>query len=121
MNSSLAAAAEALLDILRSENAALARLDLAGAAALGSAKERAAQAFTAALGDRAGLQAELGTRLVQEAARNRALLERGMDVQGRILAIVAGAARAAVAGAAGYGAGGRRAERGAPVAFSWRT
>jgi hypothetical protein len=116
------AAAGALAEVLTRENAALAATDLAAATAILPEKQHAVAAFTAAVqaasgqgaGDAAGRRrAEAAaTRLQALAAENRRLLERGLRVQGRVLAIVVKALPRVSGPAAGYGARGTFAARG---------
>lgn len=108
-------AASALLAVLEAENAALDAMDLAGAAALLGRKQRAAEEFAASAH---GVPAELALQLREAAARNRVLLERGLEVQGRVLAIVASAARPATLGYGARGMAGRGG--GSAVALSVR-
>ncbi|MGH7040517.1 MAG: hypothetical protein ACREFY_00100 [Acetobacteraceae bacterium] len=93
----------ALVAVLEAENAALDAMDLAGAAALLGRKQHAAEEFAASVHLPLAIPPQLSARLREAAARNRALLERGLEVQGRVLAIVASAARPATIG---YGARG---------------
>ncbi|MDA8253872.1 MAG: hypothetical protein M0Z28_32510 [Rhodospirillales bacterium] len=86
------AAAVALADTLARENAALAALDLAGAAAMLDAKQAAAAAFAAAQATPAAPDAahqRLAAQLRDLADENRRLLERAIRVQGRVLEVVA--------------------------------
>ena len=100
-------AVERLEAVLVAENAALARLDADGATALLSEKLQAAEALPAS-----GVSLKQAERLRTLAAENRLLLERAIRVQGRIVAMVARAARRATP-ALRYGArGGAVAERG---------
>jgi hypothetical protein len=90
----LAAAAAELSGILRSENAALEAMDLLAAGAMLAAKERALARFAAvAQGETAleSLQAVADLRDLAE--RNRALLERGLQVQARLIGMLAQAAK----------------------------
>ena len=117
--SSLIAAAVRLADVLQTENAALAALNMAAAARLLPEKLAAADAFAAAQAGespstvakgrqagRGGIELEaVASRLQALAAENRRLLERAMLVQGRVIATVAKAARATAERAApGYAA-----------------
>ena len=113
---SLIAAAVRLADVLATENAALATLNMTAAARLLPEKLAAADSFTAAQAaarcresdaEEAELAA-LANRLQALAAENRQLLERAMVVQSRVIATVAKAARATAERAAlpGYGARG---------------
>jgi len=96
--------------VLIAENAALAALDLPAAGALLDEKLAATRALTdaAAWPVRATAEATASVRLVQELAeQNRVLLERAIAVQGRVLDLVARAARQQGVGADGrYAAGG---------------
>lgn len=94
-------AAGRLEAILLAENAALERHDAAAAAALLDQKLAAASALSTD-----GLSLETSERLRALALENRRLLERAIDVQGRIIAMVARAAQAAPP-VARYGAKGR--------------
>jgi hypothetical protein len=91
-------AAAALADVLARENAALQRLDFPAAVALLAGKE-AALANLTALGEAMQHQplpaeaAPLGRQLHALARENRALLERAITVQTRIVGIIARAAR----------------------------
>jgi hypothetical protein len=96
-------AAAALIEVLQAENAALEAMDLERAAALLGAKQAATAALAAAPCADAAAVAEI--RALAE--RNRTLLERGMAVQGRLIGMVAQAARQAnAAESTGYGASG---------------
>jgi len=101
MKPDLIAAARVLADTLERENAALAAMDLAGAAALYPRKDAAASAFTAAQEQAADgmtsvldaeqqrLAKELAERLRALAEENRRLLERAIHVQGHVLGTIA--------------------------------
>jgi flagellar biosynthesis/type III secretory pathway chaperone len=118
-------AAQRLMEALRAENEALARLDLAAAGELARGKRQAADAFAAAydaarkLGSRAeGAERmraeEIAARLRDLTAENRRLLERAIALQARVIETIAGAARPPGPGT--YGARGRMREgRGAAV------
>jgi hypothetical protein len=118
-------AAQRLLDALRAENEALARLDLAAAAELSRGKRQAADAFEAAYAaaTKSGARAAGAERSHAEAvairlrdltAENRRLLERAIDLQSRVIETIAGAARPQGPGT--YGARGHQREgRGSPV------
>jgi hypothetical protein len=119
-------AAAAMAAVLERENALLSALDLGGAAALLGEKERALGRLTeAAAPDGSAATREVALRLAGLAESNRALLERGMAAQERVVARVMDAARA-VRRAAGrdggrYTPGGGLAEPGgAAVALSAR-
>ena len=120
----LIAAAVRLADVLQTENAALAALNMAAAARLLPEKLAAADAFAIAQAGAGAKERQAGRpgveldavaqRLQALAAENRRLLERAMLVQGRVIATVAKAARATAERAApGYGAlhGARNAPR----------
>ena len=99
---SLIAAAVRLADVLATENAALATMNMTAAASLLPEKLAAADAFAAAQATaqhrESGAEevelAALANRLQALAAENRQLLERAMVVQSRVIATVAKAARA---------------------------
>jgi hypothetical protein len=125
-------AALRLADVLDRENAALAALDLSRAASMLAEKQEAATTFTLACqqgglpGANAPELARLARRLDEAASRNRQLLERGIVVQGRVLAAVARAIpRALAAQAPGhyaprYGASGGASTARMPLALSMR-
>ena len=115
MTQALHDAATTLATILAEENIALASLDLAGAARLTAAKRRATDAFTtaharlAAMASPSGgpsgspaLAADLTTSLRDLAAENRALLDRALATQARVLDIIAQAVPRASAQAPRY-------------------
>ena len=112
MAATLVAAASRLRDVLSAENAALLALDVPGAASLLDEKLAAARglAEVSALRPAARQTAEtagLALQLRDLAQENRRLLERAILVQGRVLDMVARAARQDVAQSSGrYGAGG---------------
>lgn len=118
-------AAQRLVEALRAENEALARLDLAAAADLARGKRQAADAFEAAYAaaNRTDTRAVGPERTRAEAialslrdltAENRRLLERAIALQARVIEAIAGAARPAAPGT--YGARGRSREgRGGPL------
>ena len=87
--------------ILERENAALAALDLAAIGGLLAEKQAALAALPAT-----PLPAEAAHALAALATRNRALLERAIAVQGRVIALIA---RAAPPSANSYRAPGHRA------------
>lgn len=102
MKDDVVQAASLLADVLSRENEALQRLDYPAAVALVPAKEAVIATFanvTAHLPpvEHTPALAALGQRLRSLAAENQALLERAIEVQTRIVRIVA---RAAVPGAA---------------------
>jgi hypothetical protein len=118
-------AGQRLAEALRAENEALAALDMPRAAGLASAKLQASDAFAAAyaaatrLGSRAEGRdrqsaEEMAARLQCLGAENRALLERAIAIQARVIETIASAALPKAA-APGYGALGRpTAPRSAP-------
>jgi flagellar biosynthesis/type III secretory pathway chaperone len=130
------AAGRALATLLERENAALAAMDLAGAAALYPAKDAAAAALAAAQREageamRPALDAEqhrlaheLAERLRVLAEENRRLLERAIQVQGQVLGTIARAVAMSAPRAQPprYGATGAfsHARRQAPVVLSAR-
>lgn len=114
--SGLVDAATRLRDVLAAENVALLALDVPAAAALLEEKLAASRGLAAAAAGRsavrqtseaASLAASLALRLRELAEENRVLLERAIQVQGRVLDMVARAARQGALQAGGrYGAGG---------------
>ena len=114
-------AATALADLLERENAALAALDLGGAAAMLAEKQQAVAALAAAPADTlpAAERRRLAERLRRLAEENRLLLEQGLRVQGRVIGMLVQALpRPAVPR---YGAGGAIAPSGtAPLIVSAR-
>ena len=94
--------AAALEAILVAENDALSRHDAAGAASLLEQKLAAARALTAL-----SLSPEQAERLRELAAQNRRLLELAIDVQSRIITMVAQAVQESTTAPARYGAAGR--------------
>ena len=124
----LPTAAAALVALLEQENRLLEALDLAAAAAMLPAKQSAAtvfvraQANTAAAGGIPPAASSLGERLRAVAAENRRLLERGLAAQGRVIAVIARAARVHPPTAPRYGASGALAgqRRATPLAISAR-
>ena len=124
MTSAFVQAAVRLADTLARENEALLALDLPRAAGMFDEKQRAADAFISAQAlASAGLDQTEAARQVAErlgalARENRRLLELALTVQGRIVGILARAARPE---ASAYGAHGKQA---APhpgaIAFSAR-
>lgn len=99
MTPSLITAIVRLADVLQTENAALAALNMPAAARLLPEKLAAANALAAAradASDKTQVSREMEAvahRLRGLAAENRRLLERAMLVQGRVIATVAKAAR----------------------------
>jgi len=131
VESALIAAATRLADVLARENAALAALDLAAAAAMLAEKQHAGTEFALAWQRASPLEAvgdgqtvvALARRLKEASVENRRLLERGIAVQGRVLAAVARAVPRALAvhGPARYGAGGTAPPpRGVPLTLWMR-
>ena len=99
--------ASRLATILAEENAALAALDFPRAVALLPAKTLAAEAFRIAQATWPD-PAEVAALLCELAEENRRLLQRAMDVQGRVIEIVARAIpRALQPSAPCYGARGK--------------
>ncbi len=123
MTPALIDAAVRLADTLARENQALAALDLPLAASLLADKQRAADAFlvaqTLALHDASARQhattRDLAARLATLAEENRRLLERAIAVQGRVIGVLARAARPE---ASGYGAHGGRTAFSRPGAIA---
>lgn len=116
MTNELILAAHALGEVLLAENAALAAHDHAAATALLGDKQRLIAAFDRALAGTVPLLdgpardevRAVGLELQALAGRNVALLEQAMEVQARVIGIVAEAARQQVRVAApGYGRPGR--------------
>ena len=124
MSDTLLAATLAMADMLAAENAALATLDLPAAATLLNAKRQATAAFShahaEAAGPRGSAMMAAAARLRAAAEENRRLLERAIDVQGRVIGLFARAIpRAAAQGQARYGAdGGLRPARARAVSLS---
>ncbi len=112
MTTSLLAATR-LVQVLTAENAALLALDMPAAALLEeklAAARGLAQASAARPAARHPDAVGLALQLRDLAQQNRVLLERAIVVQGRVLDMVACAARQGVAQAGGrYGAGGAAA------------
>lgn len=108
-----------LAALLREENALLAANDTDAAVLLIGEKQAALAALERALPGRVTDPA-LATELRELAVRNRALLAQAIHVQGRILELVARAARAAAPGAVRYGAGGARRTDGGALALTLR-
>ncbi len=104
---SMAAAMHRMVAVLRTENAALAAGDLAAAAALLPEKEAAAAALRAALPD-AVVDPALAAMLRDASRENGERLSLAIEVQGRVLELVARAARACAPVLAQYGQYGRR-------------
>ena len=98
-------AARSLAEVLRAENDALAAQDLVAAGLLLPAKEAAIAGLRAVLPGGSPDPA-LAAELRDVAAENSARLLQAIEVQGRILELVARAARQATAGAVHYGARG---------------
>ena len=107
MTAPLLAAAARLEAVLRAENAALAALDIVGAAALLGEKLSASRAVSISAAGAVGPDAAAAAlRLRTLAAENTQLLERAMQVQRRVMDLVARAARQAAPGPLRYGARG---------------
>ena len=116
--STLLLAATRLERVLLAENAALASLNVLALPALLAEKLAASQDLAAASHQPSPRTPEftaLALRLRDLARENRQLLERAIEVQGRVMRLVAVAARqASLRGAPSYGAAGQaRPERGA--------
>ena len=94
MNTDLISAATHLADTLAEENAALAALDLARAAAMLPRKQQAVAAFTTALTS-GGATEPLAQRLRALADENKSLLERAIAAQRRVIARLRARCRAA--------------------------
>jgi len=124
MTERLRTAAIRLADVLTRENAALAALELPRAAAMLAEKRTATQAFTdlsaaahTVTADDRGRLAGPVRQLRALAAENKALLERALAVQSRIVGVVAGAIRA-MPGPPRYRSTGEMAAAARPVAFT---
>lgn len=104
--------AAALEAILIAENEALERHDADAAAALLGQKLAAASAL-----DAASVSLEQAQRLRELAAENRRLLERAIEVQGRIITMVAQAVQESTAHSR-YGAAGRTVRADAALALA---
>lgn len=126
MAAPLLAAATRLAQVLTAENAALLALDAPAAAALLTEKLAAARELAEAAAQRPAARqtpesAGLALRLRDLAEENRRLLEHAILVQGRVLDMVARAARQGVAQSSGrYGASGAAASAGGAVALHVR-
>ena len=131
MIQTLIAAATRLADTIEQENAALTALDLPRAAAMVAAKQLAAEEFTAAktVVEQAGVPPLRGEprrameqalrRLAPLAEANRALLQRAITVQDRVIGVIARAMpRAAMQQAPRYGSHGEMARTGRPPAIA---
>ncbi len=97
MTQDLVDAANRLAEVLVRENAALERLDFAAAVALGQAKEAALLGVTRGRSatptvDRTPTLLALGRHMNALVAENRALLERAIAVQTRVVGIIVRAA-----------------------------
>jgi hypothetical protein len=122
MSKGLIAAACLLVDTLTEENAALTALDLPRAASMLADKQRAVTGFlTACDAERTATPnstiAALAQRLQSLSEENRALLERAIAVQRRVIGMVARAAAPRVA-ASGYSAQGTLGHHARPTAFA---
>jgi flagellar biosynthesis/type III secretory pathway chaperone len=122
MNDNLMAAASLLADTLAQENAALAALDLPRAASILADKQRAAAGFIAAQSmptstARHDEIQRVAGRLQSLATENRALLERAMTVQSRVIGVIARAAAPTIEPAV-YGSQGERRHAARPIAFA---
>lgn len=125
MRTELAAAADRLATILTRENAALSTLDFSAVGSFIDEKRSALEALGAFARDRTALPTErqppadlaLAERLQTLAATNKHLLEQAMNVQNRIMAVLAEAARHAQLPET-YGARGRQSGVGSAGAFA---
>jgi hypothetical protein len=122
MSKELIAAANLLADALADENAALTALDLPRAAAMLADKQRAVAGFLAARDAQSGTEQHamiepLVLRLQLLSQENRALLERAIAVQGRVIGVIARATVPAVV-SAGYSARGATGHSTRPMAFA---
>lgn len=100
-------AALRLIEVLRRENAALLTTDLAGSVALVPEKQAAIEALARA-GEPATLDRATAETLRDLARENQALVKRALAIQGRVIALIAGAA-ADTPDAPRYGAAGTMA------------
>ena len=105
-------AATRLADTLAAENTALAALDLPLAVALLPQKQTAVAAFIDAA--HAPISRDLAERLRSLAQENKALLERAIAAQGRVIAVIARAA----APPRQYGTAQGRGTAGRPIPFA---
>ncbi|HEX5326114.1 MAG TPA: hypothetical protein VFW75_05565 [Acetobacteraceae bacterium] len=122
------AIAQHLAVVLAAENAALLALDLPAAVAMLGAKHSAVEAFAALQPEPGAGQRDathrtqwaiIGRQLIDLAAENRALLERAIAVQARVLGVIAQAGRReSAAKASGYGARGHLRAAPRPVAVA---
>ncbi|WP_419898087.1 hypothetical protein [Roseomonas sp. USHLN139] len=101
----------ALTEVILAETAALERRDLRGAAALSGKKVAALEAFVAARARMTPQEAAAGgaalaqlvDRLRDQVEANRAALQMGIALQGRVLETIAGAAAQPAIATPGYG------------------
>lgn len=116
MTDSARHAADSLIDILKRENAALARCDYKAAAALVAGKQAAIRGLEGAALSPDGISRDVAADLLALAGQNKQSLERAIAVQSRIIRIVA---EACAPPERRYGQSGRPAHRlGAAVAVS---
>jgi hypothetical protein len=108
------AAAEVLAARLVEENAALAALDLPKAAAMLAGKQRAVADFVAAQPDAMRGAETMLRRLGTLADENKALLERAIAAQGRVIELIA----RAVAPTPGYGPSPATSHASRPIPFA---
>ncbi len=122
MSNAAHAAIARLGAILDAENEALQLPDVSRVAALVPSKVAAAQNLATAL-EGAGRSADLcsaGIKLRQQIEENTRLLERALAVQGRVVELVARAARSTARPAGRYGAAGRETIEAGALAFITR-
>ena len=134
MSNDLIAAAETLAGVLERENVALRALDFSAATQLTEDKARALAALMARHADNRQTTPDRSRALVTIRARlegltieNQRLLATALQVQGRVMAVIARAAARDAARQApgydasgGYGTGGAATTRPAPIAISAR-
>ena len=106
MSDDAMAAGEMLAEVLGAENAALAALDLPQAGAMLARKQRALADLAAARAVAATTPRNSAERMARRlqglAVENKRLLERAIAAQGRVIGVIAQAAREGAAGP-GYG------------------
>jgi hypothetical protein len=125
MSTELIDAAAAMVETLTAENAALATLDIGAATRMYGRKRAAMAALTAAsVGEHATVEQRqqaqaLARTLFELTSENKRLLERALNVQGRIMRTLARAAPRAFAPTSRYRADGRFAGPNRPLAFAF--